>query len=246
MIPKKIHYCWFGSGDIPAKDKKCIESWIKFCPDYEIIQWNETNYDITKNEYMRQAYETKKWGFVPDFARLDIVYEYGGIYLDTDVELLRCLDYLLDNAGFAGFERSDHIALGLGFGAERKNPIIKKMLDQYSELKFVKSDRSLNLTPSPTYSTEILQREGFVMNGTLQSIENFTIYPNEYFCPRDYYTGKTRITQNSYSIHWFNSSWQTPHRRRMMKVRHIIGNRNYNKLVKLKNRLGGGAKRSNT
>ena len=128
MIPKIIHYCWFGNGPIPEKDKKCINSWKKYCSDYKIIQWNEKNYDITKNKYMNQAYQQKKWGFVPDYARLDIIYTYGGIYLDTDVEIIKSFDSLLSNRGFAGFERPDYVNLGLGFGAEAENIIIKKML----------------------------------------------------------------------------------------------------------------------
>ena len=103
MIPKIIHYCWFGGAELPEKDRKCIESWKKFCPDYQIIEWNENNYDVTKNTYMYQAYQAKKWGFVPDYARLDIIYQHGGIYLDTDVELVKNLDSLLENDAFMGF-----------------------------------------------------------------------------------------------------------------------------------------------
>lgn len=239
MIPKLIHYCWFGNGEIPAKDKKCIDSWKKFCPDYEIIQWNENNYDVTKNKYMHEAYLEKKWGFVPDYARLDIIYTHGGIYLDTDVELIKSLDDLLEGSGFAGFEGVEHIALGLGFGAEKGNSIIKAMLDQYNDLSFYNPDHTLNITPSPTYSTEILIEKGFKMNGEKQTVNGFTVYPKEYFCPRDYYTGKLNKTQNTYSIHWFNASWQTPHRRRMMQVRRFIGNDNYERLLKIKNSIKG-------
>lgn len=235
MIPKIIHYCWFGNGEIPAKDKKCIESWKKFCPDYQIIQWNESNYDVTKNKYMFDAYQQKKWGFVPDYARLDIVYNHGGIYLDTDVELIRNLDSLLDNEGFVGFEQPEYINLGLGFGAVKGNTTIGNILEHYKSLEFIKEDGSLNLTPSPYYNTEAIVKEGFAADGTLQTIENFTIYPKDYFCPRDYYSGKMNMTDNTYSIHWFNASWQSPHKRRMLKIRRLLGNERYNKLVNLKN-----------
>lgn len=237
MIPKKIHYCWFGGNPIPEKDKKCIESWRKYCPDYEIIEWNESNYDVNKNKYMSQAYEAKKWGFVPDYARLDIIYNEGGIYLDTDVEIIKPLDELLFDKGFAGFEGIEFISLGLGFGAEKGNPIIKKLLESYDDLLFINENGMLNLTPSPTYSTEAMKKTGFMLNGIKQTIDGFTVYPKEYFCPRDYYTGKLSKTQNTYTIHWYNASWKTPHQKRMMKLRHIIGVKNYNRLVYIKNRL---------
>ena len=132
MIPKIIHYCWFGGNEIPENDKKCIESWKKYCPDYKIIRWDESNYDYKKNSYMREAYEAKKWGFVPDYARLDIIYNYGGIYLDTDVELLKSLDEILDCEGFFGFESENLVNLGLGFGAVKGNEIIRDMMLQLS------------------------------------------------------------------------------------------------------------------
>lgn len=243
MIPKKIHYCWFGGGPIPEKDQKCIESWKKCCPDYEIIQWNESNYDVTKNRYMHQAYQAKKWGFVPDYARLDIIYENGGVYLDTDVELLKNLDPILDQAGFAGFERPDQVNMGVGFGAEKGSDLIKKMRDQYDNMEFINQDGTMNLLPSPSYSTEIFKQKGFSMDGTLQSRDGFCIYPKEYFCPRDYHSGETHITENTYSIHWFNASWQTPHQKRMRKVRRMLGDKLYFKLVDGKNLLLGKKKK---
>ena len=128
MIPKKIHYCWIGGNPLPELAIKCIESWKKYCPDYEIIEWNEKNYDFRKNQFMREAYDEKKWGFVPDYARLDIIYEHGGIYLDTDVEIIKPLDSLLKEQGFAGMEQPGIVALGLGFGAEPKLPLIKELM----------------------------------------------------------------------------------------------------------------------
>ena len=130
-IPKKLHYCWFGGNEMPKQYKEWIDSWKKYCPDYEIIEWNESNYDITKNKYMYQAYQQKKWGFVPDYARLDIIYNHGGIYLDTDVEVRRNLDDLLYQDGFVGFERDEFVNFGSGFGAIRGLPIIKELLDYY-------------------------------------------------------------------------------------------------------------------
>ena len=235
MIPKTIHYCWFGGNPIPEKDQKCIDSWKRFCPDYEIVEWNESNYDVRKNKYMSQAYDAKKWGFVPDYARLDIIYEHGGIYLDTDVELVKNLDFILEQKGFAGFERPDQVALGLGFGAEAGSPIIKAMMEQYETLSFLNNDGSYNLLPSPSYSTEVFAARGFQMDGSKQTIDDFTIFPKEYFCPRDYHTGKMVQTENTCSIHWFNASWQTPHQKRMLKVRRLLGDKIYFKLVDMKN-----------
>ena len=213
MIPKKIHYCWFGSGDLPEKDIKCIESWKKFCPDYEIIQWNENNYDITKNSYMKEAYDEKKYGFVPDYARLDIIYNYGGIYLDTDVELLKNLDFLLDYKGFTGFEAIDtgqkFIALGLGFGAEKGNEIIKKMRDDYERIRFKFDDGKLNLTPSPAYSTRSLKELGLKQDGILQEIDGFLFLPKDYLCPLSCVSNELNITDNTISIHHYNASWLT-------------------------------------
>ena len=237
MIPKIIHYCWFGEKPIPEKDKKCIESWRKFCPDYKIIEWNESNYNIKKNKYMYEAYKEKKWGFVPDYARLDIIYNNGGIYLDTDVELIKNIDLLLDNKAFFGFESNEYVNLGQGFGGEKNNELIRNLRDMYNSLSFYKDDGTYNMLPSPSYSSHGLEQFGFVMNGKLQSNDKCTIFPSDYFCPKNYYTGKLKISSNTYSIHWFNASWQTPHQKRMLIVKRIIGRKNYNKLVDIKNRL---------
>lgn len=219
MIPKKIHYCWFGGNPIPEKDQKCIESWKKFCPDYEIIRWDESNYDITKNQYMKEAYEAQKWGFVPDYARLDILYNEGGIYLDTDVELLKSLDDLLDNKGYMGFEDKERINPGLGIGAEKHNPTIKKIMDDiYSDRRFVKKNGFLDLTPSPKMNTELLMSMGLIINDKKQVVGELTIYPTEYFCPKSYETEELNITERTYSIHWFNASWHTAIEIKMRKT----------------------------
>ena len=169
-IPKHIHYFWFGNSEIPDEFKRNIETWHKYCPDYEITGWNESNYDITKNKYMNQAYEEKKWGFVPDYARLDVIYTYGGIYLDTDVEVIRPLDELLKCDMFCGFESSYNVNFGQGFGAVKQHPIIKKMLELYDELEFKNLDGTLNLIPSPVYQTRSLCELGLRKNGKVQKL----------------------------------------------------------------------------
>ena len=207
MIPKKIHYCWVGGNPLPKEAQKCIKSWKKYCPEYEIIEWNEHNYDFSKNRYMKEAYEAKKWGFVPDYARLDIIYQHGGVYLDTDVELLRPLDKLLQYKGFAGFESPQSVALGLGFGAEAGNRTIKKLMDSYENLRFLNDDGTLNLVPSPRLNTEVLKAEGLQQNNTLQTVGDLTIFPSDYFCPRFGYGGKPHKTKNTFSDHHFDASW---------------------------------------
>ncbi len=208
MIPKKIHYCWFGGNPLPELAVKCIESWKKYCPDYEIIEWNESNYDISSAPlYVRQAYEAKKWGFVPDYIRLDLIYKYGGIYLDTDVEIIKPFDSLLELKGFAGFENKKNIALGLGFAAEKSNEIIRVLRDSYTEKQFLKEDGSLDLTPSPVLNTATLLELGLIQNGATQSIDDFSFFGQDYFCPKDYITGKINITANTFSIHHYDGSW---------------------------------------
>ena len=239
MIPKKIHYCWFGGAPIPEKDKRCIDSWRLFCPDYEIIEWNESNYDINKNLYMKQAYINKKWGFVPDFARYDIIYTHGGIYLDTDVEILKPLDNLLVNEAFMGYEDDKFINGGIGFGAEKGNKIIKSLRDMYNDLNFVNEDGSLNLTPSPKYITDLLQTKGLSSNNTEQLIENVRIYPRDFFSPKEYISNRIKITDNTYTIHHFNASWKSKREIRVLKIRRIMGEKLFWRLVKLKKMIRG-------
>ena len=214
MIPKIIHYCWFGKTEIPERFKKYISSWKKLCPDYEIIEWNESNYDVTKNTYMWQAYESKKWGFVPDYARLDIVYNYGGIYLDTDVEIVKPLDELLQLEAFAGEEAcSKYVALGVGFGAEKGNEIIKSMLDCYENRNFILPNGEFDLLPSPAINTAPLYSIGFRWSDKIQELSlnksQITIFPREYFCPIDYDTGESTLSEKTYMIHHYAGTWQS-------------------------------------
>lgn len=215
MIPKKIHYCWFGKKLFPDKYKKCIESWKKFCPDYEIIEWNESNYDISKNKYMYDAYKHNVWGFVPDYARLDIVYNHGGIYLDTDVELVKKIDDLLYQKGFAGFEDEKNVAFGLGFGAVKELPILKVLMEYYEEISFVKENGELNLIPSPAYITFVLSQHGLIGNGEYQRIEDMTVYPAKVLSGKCMYTMRTVIKPWTYAIHHYDGSWATEKARRI-------------------------------
>ena len=208
MIPKIIHYCWFGGKPLTPLAKRCIESWKKFCPDYEIIRWDESNYDVTKNIYMKEAYDAQKWGFVPDYARLDIVYHYGGIYMDTDVELVKPLDDLLNHRAFMGVEKPGIVALGLGFGADKGNSVIFDLLNGYENRRFI-VDGKLDLTAAPKYQKPFFEKYGIVENKLYEIKEGCFVYPVEYFCPIDMETGRLHITENTYSIHRYAASWES-------------------------------------
>ena len=205
MIPKKIHYCWFGENKLPRKAKKCIDSWRKYCPDYEIIEWNEENFDINTNEYTKMCYEQKKYAFLTDYIRLFVVAKYGGIYFDTDVEVIRSFDDMLNNSGFLGFENDFNINTGLGFGAEKGNIIICKMLEEYDILL----DGKHGVIGCPILNTKTLENLGLEKNGKMQVIDDVVVYPKDYFNPYDDSVGKLNVTKNSYSIHWFAKTWMS-------------------------------------
>ena len=229
-IPKKIHYCWFGKNSLPKSVLKCIESWKCYCPDYEIIQWNETNFDINEISYTKEAYKQGKWAFVSDYARLKIVYENGGIYLDTDVELIKSLDSLLKYDGFMGFQNNETVATGLGFGAIAGHSVMKLLLEDYFEIPFLREDGTMDLTPCPDRNTKCLEQLGMRVDGTRQDIKGIQIFPAEYFSPLDWKTGKIKKTMNTYSIHHYEASWLSKGEFRWMKIRQCIGTFAYNKL----------------
>ena len=208
MIPKTIHYCWFGRGEKPKLAKKCIASWKKYCPDYQIIEWNEDNFNLDYNDYTRFCYDHQKWAFLSDIARLIIVEEYGGIYLDTDVELIKDPTPLLQHDAFYGFETARNIASGLGFGAVSHQKSVQLMLDQYSQMK---PDQNGNyiLYGCPGLNTKALQQIGLQLNGKTQEINGVMIYSPEYFNPYDDPTGRLNRTEDTYSIHWYAKSWMS-------------------------------------
>lgn len=211
MIPKIIHYCWVGNAPKPKSVLYCIESWKKFCPDYEIREWNESNYDFSKNLYMKQAYEAKKWGFVPDYARLDIIYEYGGIYLDTDVELIKSFDEMLNYTAFMGFENTGDgeffVNCGHGFGAEPHNKIIGAARELYEHIRFLNEDKTYNMLPSPHYTTQTLKKYGLVQENKDQKLSDMIVYASDVLCPKNFRTGEIGISKRTISIHHFTASW---------------------------------------
>ena len=207
VIPKKIHYMWLGKNPIPDNLQKCIDSWKRYCPDYEIIQWDESNYDISKISYMKQAYEAKAYGFVPDYARLDILYQYGGIYMDTDVEVVKNLDDMLYQQAFCGVEKWQTVNFGGCSGAIKGHRAIRKFLDGRKNILFYNTDGSHNRNTCGFYDTNIAIENGYQINGTTQNIMDMNIYAFDYFHPYDYMSAQTVRTKNTYTIHRFNGGW---------------------------------------
>jgi len=211
IIPKKIHYCWFGGKPLPDSAKKYIETWKHYCPDYEIVEWNESNFNISINPYVKEAYAAGKWAFITDYVRLFVLYTYGGIYMDTDVEVIKNIDIFLQHPAFSGFESSNYIPTGI-IGATKNNRWIEYLLSYYNDRHFRNSDNSLDLTSNVVTITKMTKEKyGITLDNTFQSIEGlFALYPFEYFCPKDYKTGIINTTSNTYAIHHFAGSWCDP------------------------------------
>ena len=227
MIPKVIHYCWFGGAPLPKLAEKCMASWREKCPDYQIVAWNENNFDVRCNRYCQEAYEAKQWAFVSDYARLKIVYDHGGIYLDTDVELLRDLTPLIEEKyGFVGFENCWQVNTGLGFGAQKGSQCIGKMLDVYGQRRFFLSKDKYNLLPCPTANTIPLQSLGLEVGKaasmSVQQVGDLLVYPTRYFNPKLRDTGNIYISEDTYSIHHYSSLWLPKSNKLLLKVKSYI------------------------
>jgi len=229
-IPKVIHYCWFGKGKMPALAEKCIESWKKYCPEYKIVCWNEENFDVNQNKYAREAYEAEKWAFVSDYARLKVLYDEGGIYLDTDVEIIKPLDKLIEKNGYMGFDDNGNISTGLGFACEKGNELVGELLADYDDISFVLPDGTYDLMPCPDRNTKVMENLGMDISNQNQIFMGLQMLPEDYFCPLKYYTGKKIITKNTYSIHHFSASWTSQTAKRTLLVKRIMGVRLYDKL----------------
>lgn len=229
-IPKVIHYCWFGKGKLPKLAEKCIASWGKNCPDYKIVCWSEENFDITQNKYAEEAYNAGKWAFVSDYVRLKVLYDEGGIYLDTDVELIKPLDKLIEETGYMGFDDNGIVSTGLGFACEKGNELIGELLKDYDDISFVLPDGSYDITPCPVRNTETLIRLGMNIKDQDQIFMGIHMLPEDYLCPVKYYTGKKKITGNTYSIHHFCASWTSATAKRTLFLKRIFGVKLYDKL----------------
>lgn len=221
-IPKRIHYCWFGGNPLPEMAKKCIDSWKKYCPDYEIIEWNEHNFDINYNEYVQEAYEEKKWAFVSDVARLYALVTQGGIYMDTDVELIKPIDSLLNYEAISGFESEKRIPTGL-MGCIKGQELFSELLKSYDNEHFRKADGSLNTTTNVTRITETCLKYGLILNNRKQTVNGFTLLPNDYLCPKNAETRIIKITDNTLCIHHFDGSWLSQEAREIIKLEMKFG-----------------------
>ena len=229
-IPKVIHYCWFGKGKMPAIAQKCMKSWEKYCPEYKIVCHNEENFDITQNKYAKEAYDAGKWAFVSDYVRLKVLYDEGGIYLDTDVELIKPLDDLIAESGYMGLDDNGVVSTGLGFACEKGNELVGELIKDYDDISFILPDGSYDITPCPERNTKTMVRLGLDLNNIDRVFMGMRLLDEDYLCPVKYYTGKKKITQNTYSIHHFCASWTSKTAKRTLIVKRIVGVKLYDKL----------------
>jgi len=231
-IPRLIHYCWFGGKPLPSLSKKCLKSWKRYLPDYKIILWDETTFDIAVHPYTREAYGAKKWAFITDYIRLYVLYHFGGIYMDTDVEVIKPLTRFLTDPAFTCFQPPDHIhpdkiVIQTGMiGAEKGNLWIKKMLDYYENKSFLDKNGVPDLTANPFPLTDITIKEfGLKLDLSFQTLmDAVVIYPQDYFCPINWKDNKIIQSENTYAIHHFSGSW--------------ISDKQYSKSIKLRKQAG--------
>ncbi len=250
-IPKIIHYCWFGRKPKPELAEKCIRSWKKFCPDYKILEWNEDNFDVSSApKYVQQAYEQRRWAFVSDFVRLKALTEMGGVYMDTDVEVIKPLDPYLHHQAFAGFEHPERVQTGL-LACEKDFPLFQEFMAYYDTASFLQEDGTPDVTTNVEVLTRLCRERGMVCNDAYQEVAGLSIYPREIFCPVYYDTKKLKKTRKTVTIHWFSGSWHTEEeleamrqeklqlqREKMSNIRYAIGNKlfgeeGYEKLKKI-------------
>lgn len=240
MIPKIIHYCWFGRGKMPDLVLKCIESWKRYLPEYEIRLWNEDNFDINLYPFAAEAYAERKFAFVTDVCRLYVLREFGGIYLDSDVEILKPLDNFLNNhVAFSGFEDNDRLTTGL-MGSEKNGLWVNELLKYYDHRSFYLKDGTIDITPNTEIITQIMEEKGLKIQNSLQEIKGYcTIYPSDYFCPKSWLTKEIYITPNTYCIHHFTGSW-LPSKCKWNKnefLLKLLGKKNFERLVAFYGRL---------
>lgn len=219
MIPKIVHYCWFGMNPKPKLVEKCILSWKKYCSDFQFMEWTEATFDIsTTPQYVQDAYKEKKWAFVSDFVRFAMLVEYGGIYLDTDVELLKPLDHFLVHAAFSGTEDGQFVSAGI-MGCEKGYPLFRDFRDYYQRLSFYNQDGTQNITTVVVMLTEWCETKGYRPVNIYQDVQGFAIYPSEYFYPLSNADRVMRKTENTVAIHWFAGSWVSEESKKKKKKR---------------------------
>ena len=239
MIPKKIHYCWFGKGEIPQLAKDCIASWHKYMPNWEYKLWNEDNFDVNMVPYTKEAYEAKKYAFVSDYVRLWALDQEGGLYMDVDFEVYQSFDDLLMHSAFAGFEGSKHLPVMMGVIASEPHGIwVKEQLDHYQHRHFLREDGTPDLTTNVKFVTSKMQIQGFVQNGKEQDYKDLHVFPVDYFCPKQT-TGEYFRTENTYCEQRGLGSWAGPENGWKAKIREIVGTKNMVYLIKIKRKLFG-------
>lgn len=223
MIPKVIHYVWVGGKPLTPLAEKCIASWKKYCPDYEIKRWDESNFDVNQNQYCKEAYENKKWAFVSDYIRLKVLYDEGGIYMDTDVEVIKPLDLFLDHDAFSGYEDYDSIPTGI-MASQKHGKWIEELLKDYDKKTFVNKDGSFNMETNVVQITNTTRKmfPQIVLNNEFVDVHDVVFYPKDYFCPIDAMTLKKKVTSNTHTIHWFAGSWITPQQKRKKTIKKIL------------------------
>lgn len=246
-IPQTVHYIWFGRGDKTDLIRSCIKKNKNILNDWQFIEWNEETYDISCCDYVRGAYEEKKYAFASDYARFDILYKYGGVYLDTDVEMIKTFPKeFLEKEGFMGVESNNKIAPGLVFACKPGNPIVLEILEDYRKDKFLLNDGSYNLETVVDRVTRIFQRHGFITNGEKQEIEGFVVYPCEYFCAYDFVMSEFNITEKTISIHHYTATWVSLYSKLKKKIqkfiRLVFGKKIYLKLIQFKRKIWGECK----
>ena len=239
MIPKKIHYCWFGGGEMPELAQKCIASWHRYMPDYKYVLWNEDSFDVNMHPYVKEAYEARKFAFVSDYVRLWALCNEGGVYLDTDVEVFKAFDELLFFDAFAGFEGSKHMPMGTCVMASKaEGSWVQEMLGAYENRHFVKDNGSFDMTTNVQFISAKMSEHGFVQNGKEQEYKDLHVFPVDYFCPR-HTTGEYIRTENTYCDHHGMGSWAEQSRGWKSKVGRIVGPKIMSRLIKLKRKWIG-------
>ena len=241
MIPKIIHYCWFGGDPIPNELKKYMRSWKKYCPDYHIKKWDESNFDVNSHPFVSVAYKAKAWAFVSDYVRLNVIYNYGGIYLDTDIEIIKKIDFLLAHDFFIGIQQKGkcdqaYATTGLGFGAVKHHEVVKKMMAEYDDLDF--DDEMKEKFACPILNTNVLREYGYKFSESVQNYNGIVVYPSEYFDPCSPGSDRILMTDNTVFIHHYSATWMDKKTRFRRKIINSIGIEQIEKIKALLHRKG--------
>lgn len=232
-IPKVIHYCWFGKKELPQSVINCINSWKKYCPDYEIKQWDESNFDVHKFLFTEEAYKCGKYAFVTDVARLEIISREGGVYLDTDVELLKNIDSLLESSSFMAMETVGRVNTGLGFGATKNHPFIIENLRAYYNRHFLLANGKLDTTSCVTVTTNLLEKRYGKLSNQTAYFKDMVVYEPKVFCPLNLETNRLSISSSTLAIHHYDATWKDGKDKFLkmkIKLRKFLGSNLYEKI----------------